>query len=143
MDEQRTVATSVAYGDTISDAAEPGSIVDQPSNPSGIIPTEYKILVLPDDVPERTAGGIFVPLWARDLRQGACQTGTVIDIADEAFTFVEGDGVRRPVVGERIAYTKYAGMTINGRDKKTYKLMNDKDVAAILEYPFDPKDYQF
>lgn len=133
----------MSYGDANSDAAEAGALPVLVLNPSGIIPTEYKILVLPDDVPERTAGGILVPIWARDQRQGACQTGTIVDMADEAFSFVEGTGVRRPVIGERVAYTKYAGMTVQGRDKKTYKLMNDKDVAAVLDFPFDAKDYQF
>jgi co-chaperonin GroES (HSP10) len=121
-----------------SDAAEAAIV----TNPSGIVPTEYKILVLPDDVPERSAGGIVIPPWCRDQRQGACQTGVVIAVADEAFSFVEGEA-RTPKVGDRIAYTKYAGMTVPGRDKKVYKLMNDKDVAGILEFAFDPKDYQF
>lgn len=140
MDEGQS---GMSYGDANSDAAESGALPVLVLNPSGIIPTEYKILVLPDDVPERTAGGILVPIWARDQRQGACQTGTIVDMADEAFSFIETKGVRRPVVGERVAYTKYAGMTVQGRDKKTYKLMNDKDVAAVLDFPFDAKDYQF
>lgn len=140
--DDAVVTEPVAYGDTNSDAADPGShpVVH---NESGVVPTEYKILVLPDDVPEKTAGGILVPIWARDQRQGACQTGVVVDIADEAFSFVEDPDVRWPRIGERIAYTKYAGMTIVGRDEKTYKLMTDKDVAAILDFPFDPKDYKF
>jgi co-chaperonin GroES (HSP10) len=113
------------------------------SNRSGIVPTEYKVLVLPDDVPERTAGGILVPPWARDQRQGACQTGVVIDMSPEAFCFLEDKSVRVPRIGERVAYTKYAGMTVRGADKAMYKLMNDKDIAAVLDFPFDPKDYQF
>jgi co-chaperonin GroES (HSP10) len=140
--DDAVVTEPIAYGDTNSDAAEPGSL-PVVHNTSGIIPTEYKILVLPDDVPERTAGGILVPIWARDQRQGACQTGVVVDMADEAFSFVEGCTTRSPRIGERVAYTKYAGMTIVGRDEKTYKLMNDKDVAAILDFPFNPKDYKF
>ncbi len=136
----------MSYGNDNSDAAEAGSMLTVnplPFNPSGIIPTEYKILVLPDDVPEKTAGGILVPIWARDQRQGACQTGTIIDMADEAYSFIEGEGVRRPVVGERVAYTKYAGMIILGKDGKNYKLMNDKDVAAVLDHPFNPDVYKF
>lgn len=112
-------------------------------NPSGIIPTEYKILVLPDDVPEKTPGGLLVPAYARDQRQGACQTGTVIDMSAEAFSFIEAKHTRLPAIGDRIAYTKYAGMIVHGRDKKVYKLMNDKDVAGILDFPFSARDYQF
>ncbi len=129
--------------DPLRNGYAPNEVIEEGYNPSGITPTEYKILVLPDDIPEKTAGGILVPFYARDQRQGACQTGVVIDIADEAFSFIEGEGVRRPVIGERVAYTKYAGMLLRGKDAKHYKLMNDKDVAAVLDFPFDPKDYQF
>ena len=126
-----------------SDAAEAYEGAHTTPNPSGIACTEYKVLVLPDDVPERTAGGILVPVWARDQRQGAAQTGIVIDMSPEAFSFLESQAVRVPKIGERVAYTKYAGMTVRGADKRSYKIMNDKDIAAVLDFAFDPKDYQF
>lgn len=152
--------TQTTGGFENSDAAEAGSaptydhntqggpfifepIAEINDNTSGIIPTEYKILVLPDDVPEKTPGGLLVPAYARDQRQGACQTGTVIDMSAEAFSFIEAKHTRLPAIGDRIAYTKYAGMIVHGRDKKVYKLMNDKDVAGILDFPFSAKDYQF
>lgn len=137
--------SEACYGNENSDAAENNPVISdgRADNPSGIVPTEYKILVLPDDVPEQTGGGIWIPKWAKDQRQGACQTGTVVDIADEAFSFIEGDQVRRPGIGERIAYTKYAGMTVRGQDDRIYKIMNDKDVAAVLSFPFDPKRFEF
>jgi co-chaperonin GroES (HSP10) len=125
-------------------------------NRSGIIPTEYKLLVLPDDVPEMTRGGLLVPVSIREGRQAAATTGTDIAIADEAFSFVqpkdaEGDvWPRVPVVGERVAFARYAGMAIQGKEPpvrgqspRFYRLMNDKDVAAILDFPFDPETYQF
>jgi co-chaperonin GroES (HSP10) len=121
-------------------------------NHSGIVPTEYKLLVLPDDVPNMTSGGIHVPPWVRDQRQAASVTGTIISMADEAFSFVQPkpepdteDGLwpRVPVVGERVAFARYAGMAVRGKDRVDYRLMNDKDVAAILDFAFDPEAYQF
>lgn len=120
-------------------AGDDGPVED----PSGVTPIEYKVLVLPDDVPEKTAGGILVPIWARDQRQSACITGTVIAIADEAFSFMENTAARVPEIGDRVAFARYAGDAVKGRDKKMYKLMNDKDIAAVLDFPFDPKHYEF
>jgi co-chaperonin GroES (HSP10) len=124
------------------------AIHEEPVNTSGIIPTEYKLLVLPDPVPE-TSRGFLVPASIREGRQAAATTGTVIDIAEEAFSFVEGDA-RTPKVGERVAFARYAGMAIfgnetpeRGQQPPAYRLINDKDVVAILDFPFDPERYQF
>ena len=132
----------MSCGDSNSDAADIEILPPDYANSTGIIPTEFKVLVLPDEVPDITSGGILVPNWCRDQRQSACVTGRVVAMADEAFSFVEDDA-RIPDVGERVAFAKYAGMAVKGKDRKVYKLMNDKDVAAILDFPFDAKDYQF
>lgn len=131
-------------------------VLPETYNRSGIVPTEYKLLVLPDDVPETTRGGLLVPVSIREGRQAAATTGTVIAIADEAFSFVQpmGDGggmlPRVPKVGERVAFARYAGMAIQGKEApvrgqgpRFYRLINDKDVVAILDFEFDPNAYQF
>jgi co-chaperonin GroES (HSP10) len=108
-----------------------------------IRPVYSKLLILPDDVPERTAGGIYVPVWARDQRQSACVTGTIIDMGDEAFSFMSDDASFRPGIGDRVAFVRYAGMVVKGKDGRIYKMMNDEDVAAVLGFPFDAKDFEF
>lgn len=102
-----------------------------------IAPIEFKVLVLPDPEPDVTKGGIIKPLAYRDQKQMAAIAGRIIAISDEAFDWME-DGSRRPQVGERVAFTKYAGLLQQGADGKTYRLMNDKDIAGILE--FEPDD---
>lgn len=106
-------------------------------NSSGITPTRYCVLIQPDPEPDITKGGIMIPIQYREQKQAAAVTGRVIDIADEAFSFVANPAARRPSIGDRVAFTKYAGSVIMGADGQPYKLMNDEDISGILS--FDPK----
>ena len=101
-------------------------------NPSGIMPTEFKVLVKPDKIEEKTAGGIIKPQMTRDRDQFAVTTGTLVALSPLAFTFELGDHWR-PVVGDHVVYGKYLGSEIEGKDGETYRLINDKDIAAVLE----------
>ena len=103
-------------------------------NPSGINPTEYKVLVLPDKVEEKTAGGIYKPQTTRDRDQHAATTGTLIAISPMAFKFDDWPASHEPPKpGDRVVYQKYIGSEIEGKDKETYRLINDKDIQAVLE----------
>lgn len=99
----------------------------------GIVPTEFKVLVLPDEEPDITKGGILIPPQYRDQKQMAAVTGRVVALADEAFSWME-EASRRPLTGDRVAFTKYAGLIVPGADGRSYRLMNDRDIAAILEF---------
>ena len=105
-------------------------------NQSGILPTEYKVLVRPDKVAEKTAGGIYKPEVARDRDQHAATIGTLVAISPMAFKFDDWPPQSKdlvPKVGDRVVYQKYIGSEIEGKDKETYRLINDKDIQAILE----------
>jgi len=117
-------------------------------NDSGIIPTEFKVLVLPDlSEVELRAGRIpnfVVPDTAVDTYKHAAVTGRIIALSPAAFSYHEWpQGVRLPMVGDRVIFARYAGMRVNGRptlndrgheEVKQYRLLNDKDVAGILEF---------
>ena len=92
-------------------------------NRSGINPTEYKVLVLPDKVEEKTAGGIYKPQTTRDRDQHAATTGTLVAISPMAFKFDDWPPQYKdllPKVGDRVVYQKYIGSEIEGKDKETY-----------------------
>lgn len=130
-------ASARAYGEELERRGEIGGFElhgAARTNQSGIVPTRFVVLVEPDEEPEFTSGGLMLPRQYRDPRNAAAVTGRVIDIADEAFSFIADPTTRRPQVGDRIAFTKYAGMAIHGADKKLYKLMNDEDISGILEF---------
>ena len=103
-------------------------------HPSGITPTEFKVLLLPDTVEERTAGGIIKPVERVERDQYAAMEGVIIAASPLAFTYENWpDGARKPQVGDRVIFAKYAGATVEGRDGVKYRLVTDKDVMAVLE----------
>ena len=66
-------------------------------NPSGITPTEYKVLIDPIEVEEKTAGGIFIPDEIKDRDQFAQQKGRILATSPLAFTYDEWpEGAERP-----------------------------------------------
>lgn len=116
-------------------------------NDSGIIPTEFKVLVLPDESETELRArraGLMVPQDAADHYRHAAVTGSVIALSPAAFSYHEWpEGVRIPTVGDRVVYARYAGMRVSGRpvrnakgqeESREYRLLNDKDVAGILEF---------
>ena len=103
------------------------------TNLSGIKPTEYKILVLPDKVEEKTVGGIIRPQTSRDRDQHAATTGTLVAISPLAFSFEDHPSDWKPKPGDHVIYQKYIGSEIEGKDGETYRLINDRDIYGILE----------
>ena len=108
------------------------------TNQTGIIPTEYKVLVEPKSVEEVTRGGIIIPDMTKDSEKYAQIEGTIVAKSPLAFTYAgkqewSDAGAEPPQVGARIMYAKYAGVRVKGRDGKEYLLVNDKDITATIE----------
>lgn len=102
-------------------------------NPSGIRPTEFKVLVKPKAVEEKI-GSIFIPEPAREREQHAQMEGEIVAVSPVAFTYADWpEGVTLPRIGDRVLFAKYAGAIVKGRDGAEYRIINDKDVAAVLE----------
>jgi co-chaperonin GroES (HSP10) len=101
-------------------------------NKTGVYPTEFNVLVEPKAVAKMTAGGIHLPEVAHDKEQAAAVEGVIVDVAPLAFSYADWPDELRPKAGDRVAYAKYAGMTIK-RGGVEYRLMKDKDIAAVLE----------
>ena len=116
-------------------------------NDSGIIPCEFKVLVLPDEsevaIRARRINFVVPPGVGEGYAHGTV-TGRIIAISEGAFSYHDWSPVARlPQVGERVVYARYAGMIVKGRPKRDengneeqleYRLLNDKDVAGILEF---------
>ncbi len=103
------------------------------TNQSGIIPTGGHLLVLPDKVEEKTAGGIYIPETAREKEQQAATVGILIAVGDSAWADLD-DGNPWAKVGDRISYSRYAGVSMTGVDEEAYVLINDNDVLAVLSF---------
>jgi len=104
---------------------------EQVVNKSGIEPTGGHLLVFPNKVEEKTAGGIIMPEAVRDKEQQAATIGTLIAVGSGAWLDLD-DGLPWAEVGDKISYSRYAGVAMEGKDFRDYVLINDNDVLARL-----------
>jgi chaperonin GroES len=99
-------------------------------NKSGIEPVEYKVLIKPKKVEEKTQGGIILPDQARDKEKFATQEGVLVAVG--AIAFSEPSWLRCPRVSETVMFDRYAGGLVKGLDGEEYRLINDKEISAVL-----------
>lgn len=104
-------------------------------NTSGILPTEFKVVVLPDAVEEKSKGGIIIPDQKKDQDQFAQQDGVLVAVSPLAFSYASESewGGHKPKPGDRVSFARYAGALKKGKDGKDYRIVNDKDLYAVLE----------
>jgi chaperonin GroES len=100
-------------------------------NTSGIKPVEYKVLIKPEAVEEKTVGGLFIPAQAQDKEKFAKVRGLLVAVGAIAFT--DPEWLDHPKVGDLVLYDRYAGSLVTGLDNVEYRLINDKEIGAILE----------
>lgn len=100
-------------------------------NPSGIIPFDTRVVILPDKLTETYEGtSIIRPDTIADKEKWAQTKATLIAVGDNAF--IEwGDGAQKPKPGDRVIVAKYAGTAHKGPDGEDYTLANDEDVLGL------------
>jgi chaperonin GroES len=103
------------------------------SNPSGLTPCEYNIIVQLDPVVEKTVGGIIIPESIKDRDKIANQEGTLVAVSPMAFTFEDWPAqARKPQVGDRVLFSRYAG-AIHERNGHEFRILKDSSIIAIVE----------
>lgn len=118
-------------------------------NESGIHPSLDRVVIRPDDIEEVTAGGIIIPGTVGEQHAMAQSIGTFIEAGPDAYTdYTEihrdpSGAVTKRVTrgysgpaakpGDRVAFAKYGGLQVEGKDGKPYRIMNDVDVTAITD----------
>lgn len=104
-------------------------------NESGILPTEYKVLISVQRVEEKSKGGIIIPDQTKDREEFAQMEGVLVAVSPLAFTYDDWKGAEslKPKPGNRVMFAKFAGADVQGKDGKKYRICNDKDVTAVLE----------
>ena len=100
------------------------------NNPSGISPLDVKVLVKPDPVEEKTAGGIILADTTKDKQKYAATRGTLVAIGPNAF--VEWGPGKAPINGSRVLFAQYAGSRFKGDDGDDYIISNDEDVIGVV-----------
>jgi co-chaperonin GroES (HSP10) len=98
----------------------------------------HRVIVRPDPIEERTAGGIILNVNV-DRERAAAQKGTVVDIGPLAWTNEVIFGKNpKPwcVVGDRVFFARYGGKSINlaeeGLDDDFVFVLNDEDLQALI-----------
>lgn len=105
------------------------------TNESGIAPVEYNVVVRMDPVAERSIGGILLPQTKTDRDELSADEGTIVAVSPLAFTYADWpEGSRVPQVGDRILMAQFDGR-IWKRGDKTFRLIKDKSVIAVIEQP--------
>lgn len=99
------------------------------SNTSGLLPCEYKILIQPEEVEQKSAGGIILTEKVTDREKQAQVRGKLIAVGGNAF---EDWLPPVPKVGDTVVFAKYAGLIVKANDGQELRIANDKDVTAIV-----------
>lgn len=118
-------------------------------NQSGIHPALDRVLIKPDEIEQVTEGGIIIPDSVGEQHAMAQSIGVLIEAGPDAWIDwteitrnATGDvlsivtrGYKGPAAkpGDRVAFAKYGGLQVNGKDGQVYRLMNDEDVTAPVD----------
>lgn len=103
-------------------------------NNSGIKPLDMRVLVRPDPVEKRTAGGIILPESALEQKEHAQVKATLVAVGINAWCEAKVTrGFEAPKPGARVMIAKYGGVLVTGADGQEYRIMNDQDITAVLE----------
>ena len=99
-------------------------------NESGVQPVHHKVLVMTEEIEEKTEGGIYIPQTTRDNERMAQVRAELVAIGGNAF-----DDWRepKPQIGQRIYVAKYAGIRFKGDDDRYYQLIYDNDIVGIIK----------
>ena len=100
----------------------------------GFEPVEYNVLIAPEEVQKKTAGGIIIPENTQETEQTAQVRGLLAAVSPLAFNFDvwPEDAPPRPKAGDHVLYAKYAGIIVRGDDGREYRMCKDKDVMAVI-----------
>jgi chaperonin GroES len=100
-------------------------------NASGFEPADTKVLIKPDPVEKKTAGGVILPDAAADKEKYASMRGVLVARGPNAF-LEWGPSEADFTPGVRVVTAQYAGRRVKGDDGVEYIVMNDEDVLGRI-----------
>ena len=111
-----------------------GHIPDLKDCNPGFEPVEYNVLIAPEEVETKTAGGIILVDNTKETEQTAQVRGVLVAASPLAFNFDEWpeNAPPRPKPGDHVIFAKYGGTIIKGDDGRDYRMCKDKDVCAVV-----------
>lgn len=104
----------------------------------GFEPFEFNVVIAPEEVQEKTSGGLFLPETAKEREGLATVRGRLVSVSPAAFDYASfPEGTRLPQAGDEVIFAKFAGILIPGEDGREYRLCKDRDIAAFIR-PAEP-----
>jgi co-chaperonin GroES (HSP10) len=106
------------------------------TNPSGITPLEFKVLVKPSDaevdpvLARAKAQGLQLPADVLEREFAAQIVATFIAKGGNAFEDWRDE--KLPAPGDTVLIAKYAGISVRGSDGVEYRMLNDKDISGLI-----------
>jgi len=100
-------------------------------NESGIYPVGHRVLILPEQIEEKTEGGIILHTGSQKAREEMAQiNGVVVELGTTAYSDQPSTWCE---LGDKVIFGKYSGLIYDGQDGKKYRILNDLDVVAIVK----------
>lgn len=95
-------------------------------------PTAFHIIVKPDPLETKTAGGIVILEEIAKKERAAGVYGELIAVGETAWHGFD-DGRPWAKVGDRVMFAKYSGKTFTDPEtKEDFVLLNDEDILAVV-----------
>lgn len=105
-------------------------------NESGWLAVDDKVIILPDDIGQRTKGGVDLDERFVERQQLAQTRGTLVAMGPNAFKYsIDGrpwEG-QKPSEGDRVYFERYAGLIVRGDDARDYRVMDAKMIGAVRD----------
>ncbi len=98
----------------------------------GFRAVEYNVIIAPATLEEKTTGGIIIPVSTKEKDEAAEVWGLLVNASPLAFNFDRWpEGEQPPKAGDHVLYAKYGGIVVPGADGREYRILKDKDIAAV------------
>ncbi len=100
----------------------------------GFAPFEYNVVIAPEEVETVTKGGIILTDAKKEVDGIATMRGRLVSVSPAAFDYANWpEGTRLPQPGDEVIFAKYAGVLIPGKDGREYRILKDRDIAAVIQ----------
>lgn len=103
---------------------------------AGISPLEYRVLIEPLEVEEKTPGGLILPDLSKDKEQMRISRGRIMALSPQCFRRQDWHSSEHdllPVGGELIQYKRHAFATVEGNDGNEYRMISDVDILCVID----------
>ena len=111
----------------IVDLLESRESVQEKPCEGGFEPANNKVLILPDPVPTRSAGGIEYPKELVEKEEFAQIFGTLVAVGPDAWKDGRTPGAE---LGDRVMIAKFTGQLFTGPDGRRYRVIHDLDIIG-------------